>query len=90
MYRAALESILGLRKRGEMLHIDPCIPPGWPTFRISYRHGAATYEIRVDNPRGVARGVAQMKLDGTRIDSLSQGILLTDDALTHRVEVVLG
>jgi cyclic beta-1,2-glucan synthetase len=90
MYRAALESILGLRKRGEMLHIDPCIPPSWPTFRISYRHGAATYEIRVDNPRGVARGVAQIELDGTRIDSPPQGIVLTDDAQTHRVEVVLG
>jgi cyclic beta-1,2-glucan synthetase len=90
MYRAALESILGLRKRGGALHIDPCIPPGWPAFRIYYRHGAATYEIRVENRCGVARGIAKIELDGVRMDCASQGIVLADDAQIHRVKVVLG
>jgi cyclic beta-1,2-glucan glucanotransferase len=90
MYRTALESMLGLRKRGEVLHIDPCIPPGWPAFRICYRHGATTYEILVENPRGVARGVAQIELDGVRMDCPPQGFALTDDAQTHRVKVALG
>ena len=90
MYRAALEGILGLRKRGEVLHVDPCIPPGWPAFVIRYRHGATTYEIRVENPRGVGGGVARIDLDGTRIDPPQQGIALCDDARAHRVTVVLG
>ena len=90
MYRAGLESILGMRKRGDLLYIDPCIPPGWPAFRIRYRHGAASYEICVENPRGVARGVAQIHLDGVQIDPLQQGIPLLDDARDHRIEVVLG
>jgi cyclic beta-1,2-glucan synthetase len=90
MYRAGLESILGLRKRGELLHLDPCVPPSWPAFRIRYRHGATTYEILVENPRGLARGVAQIELDGVRIDPSERGIVLRDDAQVHRVKVVLG
>ena len=30
MYRAGLESILGLRRRGSTFVIDPCIPSSWP------------------------------------------------------------
>jgi cyclic beta-1,2-glucan synthetase len=90
MYRAGLESILGLRKRGDLLHLDPCIPPGWQAFRIRYRHGVTTYEIRVENPRGVARGVAWIDLDGVQIDPPQQGIALIDDARAHCVKVVLG
>ena len=32
LYRAGLESILGLTRRGDTLHLDPCIPPRWPGF----------------------------------------------------------
>src|SRR2546427_4832735 len=60
MYRAGLESMLGLTKRGGLLYVDPCIPPHWPGFRIRYRHGITDYEISVENPRGVARGVARI------------------------------
>jgi cellobiose phosphorylase len=57
--------------------------------RIRYRHGATTYEFHVENPRGVARGVAQIGLDGVRIDPPDQGIALRDDAQVHRVKVVM-
>ena len=90
MYRAGLESILGMRKRGELLLVDPCIPPSWSAFRMRYRHGATSYEICVENPRGVAHGVAQIELDGVPLDPPEQGIALLDDAQTHRVKVVLG
>ncbi len=33
MYRAGLESILGLRRRGSTFEIDPCIPSSWPELR---------------------------------------------------------
>ncbi len=33
MYRAGLESILGLRRRGDTFSIDPCIPSSWPEYR---------------------------------------------------------
>ncbi|MDH3497172.1 MAG: hypothetical protein OER21_10435 [Gemmatimonadota bacterium] len=89
LYRAGLESILGFRKRGAALAIDPCIPHDWKRFEIVYRHGATRYRLLVENPERVCRGVASISLDGT---PLSAGALvpLADDGLEHQVHVVLG
>ncbi len=38
--------------------IDPCIPRAWPGFEIDFRYHSARYEIVVENPHGVSRGVA--------------------------------
>ena len=88
LYRAGVESILGLHKEGDRLRIDPCIPRSWPGFRATVRHGAATYEISVDNPTGVCRGVASITLDGAMAEGSS--VALTDDGGAHHVTVVLG
>ena len=89
MYRAGLESILGFRLRGARLELDPCIPRAWPGFAITFRHRSARYEIEVENPRGVSRGVARVELDGAALEGAAS-IPLTDDGLTHRVRIVLG
>ncbi|MDH3421612.1 MAG: hypothetical protein OEN00_01375, partial [Gemmatimonadota bacterium] len=89
LYRAGVESILGFRKRGSTLLIDPCVPREWKGFEIDYRHGETLYRIEVENPNGVCRGVSSVSLDGT---SLQAGgpVPLADDGLEHRVRVVLG
>jgi len=88
MYRAALENILGFKLQGDRLRIDPCIPRGWREFEITYRHGRTTYRIKVENPQSLCRGVASVMLDGTKQqDDL---ILLSGDALTHEVRVLIG
>jgi cyclic beta-1,2-glucan synthetase len=90
MYRAGLESLLGVTRRGDTLHVAPCIPPRWPGFRVRYRHGSAEYEISVENPGAVTRGVAFVEVDGVRLAQPEQGVTLRDDAQTHQVKVVLG
>jgi cyclic beta-1,2-glucan synthetase len=90
MYRAGLEWILGFRLRGKTLMIDPCIPGKWPGFEIVYRYGSARYEIAVENPRGVSRGVTSVELDGKALDGRPAQIALADDSITHRVRIVLG
>ncbi|MEI9885833.1 MAG: glucoamylase family protein [Rhizomicrobium sp.] len=57
LYRIVLEHLLGFKKSGDRLTIDPCIPRGWPKFEITYKHGSAQYDIIVENPLGVCRGV---------------------------------
>jgi cyclic beta-1,2-glucan synthetase len=64
MYRAGIEWILGFRLRGEILHLDPCIPRDWPGFRISFAYHSARYDIDVANPAGVMRGVQRVIIDG--------------------------
>jgi cyclic beta-1,2-glucan synthetase len=89
MYRAGLESILGFRLRGARLVVDPCIPRAWPRFEIVFRYRSARYEIVVENPRGVSRGVASVEVDGDLLDG-DFGIELADDGAGHRVRVILG
>jgi len=89
LYRAGLESILGFKKRGSNLHIDPCIKKDWKRFEIAYRHGSSLYRITVENPERVCRGVSRVSLDGTLLPG--EGLVpLVDDGLEHRVEVMLG
>jgi cyclic beta-1,2-glucan synthetase len=88
MYRVTVEMILGVRRRGEELEVDPCIPAAWPGYELDYRFGSSTYHIRVDNPEGVSHGVKKLSVDG----KAAQGkrIALRDDGKEHRVEVRLG
>ncbi len=88
MYRAGLESILGLRRRGSSFEIDPCIPSSWPEYAIVWRFGRSRYEIAVANPQRRCRGIAQTELDGASVDP--RAIPLVDDGGTHRLRVVLG
>jgi cyclic beta-1,2-glucan synthetase len=90
MYRAGLEWILGFRVRGKALLLDPCIPPNWRGYEITFKYRSARYEISVENPRGVSRGVTYLELDGAALRDISRHIPLTDDGTTHRVHVVLG
>ena len=95
LYRAGLEAILGFRLRGNALVVDPCVPKAWPGFEIHYRRrgdgGRVTrYEIAVENPRGVSRGVVAVELDGARIAQGMAPIPLRDDGRVHRVRIELG
>jgi cyclic beta-1,2-glucan synthetase len=90
MYRAGIEWILGFRVRGSALHLDPCIPRAWQNFEITFRYHSSSYEIVVENPHGVARGVSSVELDGAPLAGGSSYIRLVDDGATHHVRVVLG
>jgi len=88
LYRVALEAILGLRLAGDTLRVEPCVPPGWPGFEITYRHGSATYRVRVDNPAGAGHGVGSVTLDGQ--PAAGGAVPLRDDGRGHDVRVTLG
>ncbi len=90
MYRAGLEWILGFRLQGATLLLDPCVPSRWRGFQIVYQYRSARYDIAVENPRGVTRGVALAELDGEPLPENRARIPLADDAATHRVRIVLG
>ncbi len=89
MYRAGLEWILGFRLRGTRLVVDPCIPRAWQGFTIAFRYHSARYDIAVENPQGVTRGVSSVEVDGMPFRDRA-GIPLADDRRTHRVRIVLG
>jgi cyclic beta-1,2-glucan synthetase len=88
MYRAAVESILGLRVRGATLLIDPCVPKSWGGFTITLRHRSARYNIVVENPKGSGCGVRSITLDNKPV--APGAIALSDDGEMHQVKVILG
>ncbi len=47
MYQLILESFLGLRKDGDTIWFEPCIPNEWQSFSIRYRHHDTIYNITV-------------------------------------------
>jgi len=88
MYRVGLEAILGFRKVGTKLLLNPCIPRDWGKFTLSYRYGRSNYVITVTNPDRVTRGVGMVLLDGSQLDGAA--IPLQDDGRLHEVIVRLG
>ena len=84
----ALETVLGLKRRGAAFSLDPCVPFAWPGFSIVLRFGHTRYEITVQNPRQRCRGIATVDLDGEPVDAAS--IPLRDDGRTHTVLAVIG
>jgi cyclic beta-1,2-glucan synthetase len=88
LYRIVLENVIGLRRRANVLLLSPCIPSTWPGFQVRYRHGRTVYQIDVDNPRSVSRGVARVEVDGKPVPDGQ--IRLIDDGAPHRVKVTLG
>jgi len=88
MYRLGLEAILGLRRVGPALRIEPCIPRRWPGYELTYRDGETWYHIRVENPDGVNVGVREVALDGELLSE--KEIPLLEDGQRHEVRVVMG
>lgn len=88
MYRAGLEYLLGFRKAGDFLVMDPCIPRKWSEYAIQYKYLGTVYDVRVKNPDGVNKGVREIHVDG----KLGEGnrIPLINDRGRHEVEVTMG
>ncbi len=88
MYQAAIDSLMGLRRRAGTFSMDPCIPAMWPECEIDWRHGGSLYRIVIENPERQQRGVRSATLDGAAVDHTA--IPLLDDGGEHDVVIVLG
>jgi cyclic beta-1,2-glucan glucanotransferase len=89
MHRAGLEWILGFRVRGTRLYLDPCVPHSWSRFTLTFRYRTSRYDIFVENPHRVTRGVLSVTIDGNTL-AQDTSLPLVDDGRTHSVRVVLG
>jgi cellobiose phosphorylase len=83
MYRVGLESILGLKKRGDELWFEPAVPAHWPEFSMAYRYGQTNYDIVVRTPGGITAGRSAIVLDGRPVTGPT--LRLVDDGRPHRV-----
>ncbi len=77
MYRVATEWILGIKKQGDKLFINPCIPEGWKEFSFEYTYKDTPYRFTVKNPNGISRSEKAAE------------VALTDDGNYHNIEIIM-
>lgn len=86
-YFAATNWILGVRLSFDGLIIDPCIPTSWPEFRIQRQWRGATFNIHVQNPEHVSKGIKSITLNGNTING---AIPAQVEGSVHDVIVIMG
>jgi N,N'-diacetylchitobiose phosphorylase len=86
-YFAATQYILGIRPDFDALIIDPCIPPDWQGFSLRRVWRGAVYEINVENPAGLSKGVRECYLNGVPVQG---GIRAQAAGSRNQVRVVMG
>ncbi|MGD1075495.1 MAG: glycosyl hydrolase family 65 protein, partial [Thermodesulfovibrionales bacterium] len=84
MYRLIVESILGLRLEADKLHVKPCIPAHWASFKMNYRYRETVYHITVCQTRA-ADGMTMLMVDDIERHDLV--IPLVDDRQKHEVDL---
>ena len=85
-YFSATRYMLGIRPDFEHLTIDPCIPADWKEFSAVRRWRGAEYDIHVENPDGVMKGVQELYLDGEKVERIP----VMAQGSRHNVRVVMG
>jgi cyclic beta-1,2-glucan synthetase len=88
MYRVTIESLLGIKREGTALRIDPCVPRHWHQYRVTYRIEGAEYVIEVDNTVGSGTDLVSVSVDGVRAEDGT--VRLEEGSGRHAVQVRLG
>lgn len=85
-YYSATRYMLGIRPRFDSLEIDPCIPGEWDGFSAVREFRGAVYQIQVENPCHVMKGVKQIYVNGEQVTKIPAG----KQGETYQVRVVMG
>ena len=80
--------ILGICPDWNGLRINPCIPSDCSGYDIHRHYRNADYDIHIQNPNHVEKGVVSLLVDGTPIDGCV--VPFTKDKQHYDVTVVMG
>jgi len=83
---ASTQYILGIKPWYDQLMVDPCIPADWDKFQVTRKFRGATYQITVENPDGVQKGVKKIVVDGKEMDKIPA----FESGSEHQVQVIMG
>jgi cyclic beta-1,2-glucan synthetase len=86
MYRAGIEGILGIRREGDFVTVEPRIPAAWPSFEATIKLDSTRFDISV-----VSRSVEHVgaKLDGVAIDCERGKVRVLLDGRAHHLSIEL-
>ena len=81
MYMLIVEAFLGLKREGNTLSFEPCVPQDWNSFSLKYRYHSTMYHIEV-NPTNAENLIT---IDGVTVDKAI--IELHDDGRDHKIVI---
>jgi cellobiose phosphorylase len=87
-FYAISQFILGIQPDYDGIKIDPCIPSGWKGYEVTRKFRGATYQIKVENPNGVSKGVKEVSVDGNL--QPSNIVPIFQDGKEHSVVIIMG
>jgi cyclic beta-1,2-glucan synthetase len=76
LYRAAVEAILGIRRKGDEIIIDPALPSTWGGYSASLKLSGEIYRIQVS--RGAGDAEVAVEVNGTKLAGKSFRLGRTD------------
>ncbi len=89
MHRAGIEGILGIRREGAELVINPCIPANWQGFEATINLANTCYAIRVENPNSRCQGISSATLNGSALSHQPDGLRVALDGGEYELIVTL-
>jgi len=87
-YLAFTEWMLGIKRDYKGLLIEPCLPSHWERCKVIRNFREAAYEITIENPDRVEKGVKEIFVDDKKIESNLLPVF--GDGKTHYVKVIMG
>ncbi len=88
IFKGLTEWVLGIRPTLDGLLIDPSIPAEWAFYEVKRPLRGSIYNIRVENPTHVTRGVKEIFVDGKKMTTAR--IPFATDKKKHEVRVIMG
>ncbi len=65
MYQLILESFIGLRREGDSIIFNPCLPADWPSVKVKYRYNNQMFDFEI---------VQQVSGEGTALKLLVNNV----------------
>ena len=84
-YKLGIEEIIGFKKTGNKLTINPKIDSKWDGFEIIYQYLDTTYLITVINSQHISSGIVDISIDDVKV--VDNIINLINDGKKHKVIV---
>ena len=90
MYRAGIEGIIGLTRKGQTLCLNPCLPAAWPELTVHVTLGSARYAVSILNPDAIGSGIRSARLNGAAQFATEDGLAIPIQDGDHQLTVILG
>ena len=83
MYQGLLQSLLGVRREGDHLILEPAVPAVMTSWQVDYRAGNSLFHIRFENPAANGTRIAALTIDGK--PAMGDRFFLIDDGREHDI-----